>query len=122
MQNFMMERNMNYYLQLPYTLTIQEIDDGKESYFYGYYAELAGCESKGGTIEELLSNLTDTKLAWIAIRFERGEIIPEPQTEYSGQLLLHVPKSLHQQLAIQARQEGITLNQYLLYKLSSRLQ
>lgn len=38
--------------------------------------------------------------------------------EYSGKISLRVPKSLHKELVEQARIEGVSLNQYALYKLS----
>ncbi len=38
--------------------------------------------------------------------------------EYSGKLLLRIPRELHRQLAEEARQNGVSLNQYALYKLS----
>lgn len=37
---------------------------------------------------------------------------------YSGHILVRIPKSLHRQLALEAKREGISLNQYALYKLS----
>ena len=40
---------------------------------------------------------------------------------YSGRILVRIPKSLHRQLAIDAKREGISLNQYALYKLSRNL-
>ena len=39
--------------------------------------------------------------------------------KYSGRILLRMPKSLHEKLVIEAKQEGVSLNQYMLYKLSS---
>lgn len=38
--------------------------------------------------------------------------------EYSGKLSLRIPKSLHKELIEQAKREGVSLNQYALYKLS----
>ena len=38
--------------------------------------------------------------------------------EYSGKLLLRIPKELHQQLASDAKANGVSLNQYALYKLT----
>lgn len=38
--------------------------------------------------------------------------------EYSGRLVLRIPRSLHRQLKEQAASEGVSLNQYMLYKLS----
>lgn len=38
--------------------------------------------------------------------------------EYSGRLVLRIPRSLHKALKEQAEIEGVSLNQYMLYKLS----
>lgn len=37
---------------------------------------------------------------------------------YSGKLVLRIPRSLHKQLKEAADIEGVSLNQYMLYKLS----
>ncbi len=38
--------------------------------------------------------------------------------DYSGKISLRIPRSLHMKLAEEAKQEGISLNQYALYKLA----
>lgn len=38
--------------------------------------------------------------------------------EYSGRLVLRIPRSLHKLLKQEAEIEGVSLNQYMLYKLS----
>ena len=40
------------------------------------------------------------------------------QREYSGKLMLRIPKDLHRDLAIAAKQNGVSLNQYAAYKLA----
>lgn len=40
------------------------------------------------------------------------------QREYSGKLMLRIPKELHRHLAEAARENGVSLNQYALYKLA----
>ena len=40
------------------------------------------------------------------------------QREYSGRLLLRIPKELHKQLVEDAKENGVSLNQYALYKLA----
>lgn len=42
----------------------------------------------------------------------------ESLEEYSGKLVLRIPKSLHKELKEQAEIEGVSLNQYMLYKLA----
>lgn len=38
--------------------------------------------------------------------------------DYSGKLVLRIPRSLHKLLKEEAEIEGVSLNQYMLYKLS----
>lgn len=42
-------------------------------------------------------------------------------TSYSGQFKLRIPKSLHMQLAQQAKLEGVSMNQLCVYLLSQNL-
>lgn len=37
---------------------------------------------------------------------------------YSGKLVLRIPRSLHRELKEAAEMEGVSLNQYMLYKLA----
>lgn len=41
--------------------------------------------------------------------------------DYSGKLVLRIPKSLHKSLKDAAAIEGVSLNQYMIYKLSNGL-
>ena len=38
--------------------------------------------------------------------------------EYSGQIRLRIPRALHKALAMEAKENGVSLNQYMVYKLS----
>ena len=38
--------------------------------------------------------------------------------QYSGRIVLRIPRSLHKQLKEAAMMEGVSLNQYMLYKLA----
>lgn len=40
------------------------------------------------------------------------------QKEYSGKLMIRIPKELHKALAEAAKENGVSLNQYALYKLA----
>ncbi len=114
----MENKDLAYYMALPYTLVIKEMNDESGKYFYGTYAELEGCQSTGDSVAELLENLEEARSGWLAVKLEFGDPIPEPKEDFSGKILLRLPKSLHKQLAMKADIEGISLNQYMLYKLS----
>ncbi len=49
---------------------------------------------------------------------EEVALVPMAQPEYSGRILVRVPKSLHKRLIERAKVEGVSLNQYILYLLS----
>lgn len=115
-----MEKNINYYMKLPYNRIIQEINDESGHYFYGRIMELEGCQSTGDTLEELNENLTEAMEGNIEVRLECGLPVPEPVREesLSGKFVVRIPKSLHRRLTIEAEREGVSLNQYAMYKLA----
>ena len=115
----MSDKTLEYYVGLPYTLIIKEITDDSGHYYHGTYAELDGCQSTGDTVQELLEGLKEALSGWISVKLDHADRIPEPNEGYNGKVLLRLPKSLHQQLAVKADLEGVSLNQYLVYKLSN---
>ncbi|MER7995093.1 MULTISPECIES: toxin-antitoxin system HicB family antitoxin [Micromonospora] len=54
-----------------------------------------------------------------AIPARAGGAEPLSERRYSGKFNLRVGESLHRELAIHAAEEGMSLNQYLLRKLSA---
>ena len=52
----------------------------------------------------------DTTISLEALRSELED--------YSGRLVIRIPRSLHRSLKQRAELEGVSLNQYMLYKLS----
>lgn len=114
------KKDVKYYMSLPYNYLIQPISDESGSYYYGRVLELDGCQSTGETFEEAYNSLLEAMEGWLEAKIEYGDTIPEPlgDENYSGKFVIRIPKSLHRKLAIEAEQEGISLNQYAMYKLS----
>ena len=108
------------YMKLPYTRLVQEMDDESGHYFYGKILELDGCQSTADTLTELYENLNEVMESYLEIKLENNLPIPLPNdaNKYSGKFVVRLPKTLHQRLAIEASQEGVSLNQLALYKLS----
>ncbi|MDD6128697.1 MAG: toxin-antitoxin system HicB family antitoxin, partial [Veillonellaceae bacterium] len=77
----------------------------------------------GETKAEILEMLEDAKKAWISTALDDGMEIPEPlrEEDFSGRFNLRIPKSLHKRLAMQAKAEGVSLNQLAMYLLASGL-
>jgi len=110
--------SLEYYLNLQYSVTLYPDSEG------GYVAQikdLPGCLSQGETLEETIVNINEARELWIETAYEAGDEIPLPITDdnYSGKLLLRMPKSLHRRLAEASERENISLNQYILFLLSA---
>ena len=113
-----MTKDMNYYMGLPYRVVLHPAEEG------GYVveiAELPGCISQGETVDEAYRMIQDAKICWLETAIEDGIEIPEPiriQDEYSGKINIRIPKSLHRLLSEKAKDDKVSLNQYIMYQLS----
>jgi len=112
--------NVQDYLELPYNIIIRHVTDESGSYYFAKVQELDGCMSDGITVEEVYANIREAMEGWIETRLENGFDIPMPVDvdNYSGKFVLRLPKSLHARLALEAEKDGVSLNQYALYKLA----
>lgn len=112
--------NVKYYMDLPYNYIVKPICDESGKYFYAKVLELDGCQSTGDTFEEAYQSLREAMEGWIEAKLEGGFEIPLPigYEQFSGKFIVRIPKSLHYKLSVEAEQEGVSLNQYALYKLS----
>lgn len=107
-----MEKTLEYYKSLPYTIELTSDPDGG---WFIAIRELPGCMSQGDTPEEALTMIQDALEGWLAVALEDGMPIPEPRAldEYSGKFVVRVPRSLHRDLVQVAESEGVSLNQYI---------
>ena len=96
------------------------ITDESGTYFYARVLELDGCQSTGETFEEAYKNLKEAMRGWLEAKLEGGFDVPLPvgYDDFSGKFVVRIPKSLHYRLSVEAEKEGVSLNQYALYKLS----
>lgn len=113
-------REVKDYLKLPYNYIVQPINDESGFYYYAHILELDGCQSTGDTFEEAYKNVKEAMKGWIKAKIEGGFEVPLPinYQNCSGKFIVRIPKSLHYQLSAKAKEEGVSLNQYALYKLS----
>jgi antitoxin HicB len=114
------EKELEHYAKLPYTVIVEQWDDGKGPYWVARIAELPHCLIHADTPEEAIKEIQEVKLDWIKSNLERGLHIPEPRPrKYSGQIRLRISPSLHKLLAYRAETEGMSLNQYMAMALAT---
>lgn len=124
----MIEEKLNYYMSLDYPYVIKKLSRNEGDGFLIIFPDLEGCMTGGDTLEEAVKNIEDAKRSYF-MAFEDGEEVPLPNSvdngnekEFSGRISLRIPKSLHKKISIQADEEGVSDNQYLLYIISQGLE
>ncbi len=114
-----MKKNLNYYLNLEYTIRLKKNSDGS---YFAEIEELPGCITEGDTEQEALNMIKDAKIGWLEVAIERNMIIPEPSPdEFSGKFNIRVPKSLHRKLVYKAKEEAVSLNTLVTSTLASAI-
>lgn len=111
-------KNIDYYMSLPYKMEI--IPDETEGGFVVSFPELKGCMTCIDKLSDIEDMAKDAKKSWFEACMEDKIEIPEPKEKesYSGQFKIRMPKELHRELALQAKANNISMNQYCIYKLS----
>jgi len=121
MRNDTERKDLKFYLNLRYPITIHPDPDG------GYVAEieeLPGCMTQAETIDEAFKAIEDARQVWINGTYEMGQDVPLPRDMevYSGKFMVRIPRSLHRSLIRAAKREGVSLNQYVATLLATGLQ
>jgi len=82
---------------------------------------LPGCAAHGRSAEAAAREARRAAQAMLAVLREDGDTPPpaDATADYSGQLRLQLPRSLHERLAGLADAEGVSLNQLLVVLLAS---
>jgi predicted HicB family RNase H-like nuclease len=121
-----MKKNLKYYMNLNYPIEIQKIKEEEGGGFSANIPQLGkyAFVGDGDTIEEAIESLNEIKEYLFEKYLKEGLPIPEPQEDeeksYSGKFLLRVPKELHRFLAMEAKRNETTLNQYCTYILTRK--
>lgn len=113
-----MRKELREYVALPHRMEV--FFDHDSDAWVVRFPELPGCVAHGSTPARAISEGKEAKALWIETALEEREQIPEPQGEpnYSGKLVLRLPKGLHEAAAQSADREGTSLNTYLVQLVS----
>lgn len=92
----------------------------EDSTHVAYCLEFPSLAAHGDTVVIALANIVDVvdeSIKWLA---EENASVPEPLglKSYKGNLSLRVPAEIHRKLAIQSAEAGVSVNQYILSKIS----
>ena len=113
--------DIQYYKSLHYPAQLTRHVDNGEEYWLAEILDLPGCMADGATPNEAMESVEEAKELWISAHLEDGYEVPEPSDarEFSGRFVLRIPKSLHRSLALEAKREGVSLNQNIMTRLAA---
>ncbi len=111
------KKNSTQAEQYLYSVGWSEKDDA----FIARVAEFPSLAAHGETLEEAMNEIKSVVEFVLNDLRESNEPIPEPfgKRSFRGRLVLRMPEYMHRQLALEAMQQGISLNQLLNLKLES---
>lgn len=120
------EKKIKQYENIEYPIKLYKENMENNTYWVAEHSDLPGCISHGETKLEAIANLDDAKISWIYTALSEGLSIPEPGyksniEECSGRILLRLPKELHYKLLQKATEDDTSLNQELLFLISTAL-
>jgi len=89
--------------------------------FIGRVVEFSSLAAHGSTLEEAFQEIRNAVEGVLEDLEESGEAMPQPYSRrsYSGRLNVRMSEHRHRQLAIEAQQQGVSLNQWILTKLEA---
>lgn len=112
-------KDLNYYMGLAYEISVKEFgkEDGGGIFLSIPLLGAAAVNAYGETYEEARSILEEVKRDYFETWIADNVPIPEPKgedlQEYSGKMLLRMPRSLHKAVAEAAEEEGQSINAYI---------
>lgn len=108
-----MGKNLEYYINLPYNIVVKKDRDNEGNVCYiARVLELPHCLGDGKTAQEAIECLNIHMRMAIEAYLKDGLPVPEPQSEYSGNINIRVDPELHARLAQEAAVYDMSLNKY----------
>jgi predicted RNase H-like HicB family nuclease len=107
------KKQIEKHINMDYSFTINKDTEADGcGYYYAQTNELPGCIADGKTPEEALEKVQAAMYDWFETALLNGDKIPTPEG-YSGKFSVRIPPSLHKDLVIKVKREGVSINQFI---------
>lgn len=103
---------------MDYRFEVYPLSEEDGGGFIARAPDLPGCMADGETPEEAMNELKGAIKEWLFAANEMNREIPKPQkyideSEYSGRLVLRMPKSTHKIVAESSEKDGCSINSFI---------
>ncbi len=108
-------KDLKYYLNLPWTLTLQPVQEDDKKFYKVCVNELPGVCAHGNTYEKAFKNIREALHAAIELYLEMSDPIPEPikEEDFKGKIAYRTSCHRHWQITQEAQRLGISLSQFI---------
>ncbi len=115
------ESHIEDYLKRPYSRVL--IPDPESGTFTARILEFPGCFAEAKDPASAYRSLDEAARSWLAVALALGQTIPEPsvENEFSGRLVLRMPRSLHRSAPAMAERDATSLNQFIVAAVSEKV-
>jgi antitoxin HicB len=98
-----------------YPFTVRKLTAEEGGGYLVEYPDVALCQSDGETIEEAIANSREALEGSLMCYLQDGKPLPKPHSgrAFSGTFRLRMSKTMHAQLAARAKEEGVSLNLFV---------
>ncbi len=102
-----------------FTVIIRECSVDEGGGYRASFMDLPGCVGDGVTPDEALRHAEEAKECWLEAAQELGVDIDKDN--YSGRLLLRMPKEMHRDISLLARSRDVSINSLITDMVSDSL-
>lgn len=109
-------KDIKYYMNLPWTYTVETEQDEKGKKVYVVHVnELEGIATDAPTVEEAMKLIKEVLEAAFEMYLENGEEIPEPKDleKYKGNIAYRTSPSRHYSLVKEAQKKNLSISQLI---------
>ncbi len=108
-------KDLNYYLNLPWTYTIETTKETGELLYIVHVNELPGIATDAPTLNEAMKLIKEAMTGAFELYIKNGEEIPEPidEDEFKGNIAYRTNSRRHYLLAKEAKRRNESLSHIL---------
>lgn len=109
------KKDINYYLNLPWTYTIETATENGKILYIVHLNEIYGISTDAPSIEEGMKLIKEAMTAAFEMYLEDNEEIPEPIKEenYKGKIAYRTTPKRHYFIAKEAKKRDLSLSQII---------
>lgn len=112
----MKNKNVEYYLNLPWTYTIEtDFDEHKKQIFIVRVNELPGVCTDAPTVNEAMDLIKEAMIGTFRLYLKQGDQIPEPlkEDDFQGNIAYRTTRRRHFLLSKEAQRQDVSLSKLI---------